>query len=377
MLIGIDGNEANISQKVGVGRYSFELLSHIHHQIRNRNNTDIKVFLKNKPSSDLPLGNSKWHYEVFGPVPLWTRLALPFRLFMKKPSPDIFFTPSHYGPLISPCPTAISVMDLSFLYYPELFRKKDLFQLTEWTKYSAKKASAIFTISENSKKDLLERYGISPEKVIVTYPGYDKNRFNRVSLKKQVVEKKYLQKAYGIDNEYVLFVGTIQPRKNIIRLIDAFEQIARTEKHLQLVLVGKKGWLYEPTMRRISDSPYRKRILMIDYMKDSDLPSLYREAFCFVLPSLYEGFGLPVVEAMACGCPVIVSNTTSLPEVVGEAGIFVRPDQTDDIISAIQTIIGRQSERTKLISEGLKQAESFSWETCASRTLETLIKVVH
>jgi len=371
MIIGIDGNETNIKEKVGIGQYAYQVLLHLY-KIKNEQ-VKFLIYLKNPPGKDLPKETAWWKYEVFGPKKLWTQFALPFHLFTTSKKPNIIFSPSHYAPRFSPCPTVISIMDLSFIRYPELFLKKDLHQLRSWTTYSAKKAVKIFTISEFSKKEIAKYYQLPEDKVIVTYPGYDEKKYQASNIESQKHVSRIKNK-YNIFGDYILFVGTLQPRKNIVRLIEAFNILIKEydRQTLQLVLVGKKGWLYNDIFTTIKKLGLEKRVIFADFVANDDLPYLYYGARCFVLPSLYEGFGIPALEAMACGCPTVVSNVSSLPEVVGDAGILVDPQNVKDIAEGIYNAGFNELKRRELIKKGLSRAKLFSWEKCAAKTLEIL-----
>lgn len=369
MLIGIDGNEANVEKKVGIGQYAYNLLS----RIRTIGKDDFCVYLKDQPRDDMPKPGKNWNYKVAGPKFLWTKFALPLNLFRSSRKPNVFFSPSHYSPSYCSCPTAISIMDLSYVYYPQMFKKKDLYQLTHWTKESIRRASVIFTISNFSKKTIVDYYKVSQNKIIVTYPGINEKIFNNVLMKKEELNKKLAN--YGINKEFILFVGTIQPRKNIVRLISAFEKIAEKRKDLLLVIIGKKGWLFEDILKHAQKLVERKKIMILDYVMDNDLPLFYKSAQCLVLPSLYEGFGIPVIEAMSIGCPVIASNVTSLPEIIDDCGVLIDPESIDSIESGINKILTDDSFRNELIQKGLKRAEQFSWIKCANDTLTVLREI--
>ncbi|TAL62238.1 MAG: hypothetical protein EPN88_13570, partial [Bacteroidetes bacterium] len=250
MIIGIDGNEANVDQRVGIGQYAYHVLLHLNRlyvqeQTKGKiQNVRFKIYLKYPPKSDLPLETHGWEYSMFGPKKGWTQCALPFRLYTEKEKVNVFFSPSHYAPRFCPVPYFISIMDLSYIYFPQMFDQKDLYQLVHWTDYSVHKAEKIFTISEFSKKTIVEHYKITPENVIVTYPGYNKEIY-KVNHGKNTTDKSILKKQFQIFFPYILFVGTLQPRKNLVGLIEAFQwMIKKTHtKNIQLVIVGKKGWL--------------------------------------------------------------------------------------------------------------------------------------
>lgn len=376
MLIGIDGNEANNIRKVGIGCYAYELLNNIYKinslQAGNIKNS-FRIYLKDTQNKSLP-ETQWWKYKVLKPRLLWTQFALPLRLFSDKEKPDVFFSLTHYAPRIKVCKTAISIMDLSYIRFPEMFTRKDLWQLRNWTAYSVKNADIIFTISKFSKKEIMDYYKLNSEKIVVTYPGYDKDKYQITNIKDQK-EKLKIKNNYLINDDYILFVGTLQPRKNIVRLLEAFNSAMEqlNNKVMQLVIIGKKGWLYEEVFQKVKELNLGKRIIFTDYVSDEDLPDLYRGAKCFVLPSLYEGFGLPVLEAMASGCPVIVSNISSLPEVVGKAGIMIDPFDSNDIARGILEILKMNDTRYNMQKRlSIEQAHKFSWVQCAKVTLDNL-----
>jgi len=355
MLIGIDGNEANVSQRVGSNIYSFELL-----QALSKLKANVVVYLKNKPLDDLPKGNKRWQYKVVGPSKFWTQFGLPFSLYFHQPKPDVFFTPGHYLPRWCPCPTVMAIMDLSYVYFPEMFKKRDLWQLRRWTSRSIKKAKKVLTISQHSKNAIIKHYQVESKKAVVTYPGF-----------KMAEEKKKINlKKYEIEGDFILYVGTLQPRKNLDKLIEAFSQLEN--KDLKLVIVGKKGWLYDEIFAKVKEMGLEKKVIFTGYVPNEELPAFYQQARCFVLVSLYEGFGLPVLEAMHYGCPVVASNVSSLPEVVGQAGILVDPNKPEEIAQGIKKAI---ENREELIKKGYQQAKKFSWEKCAKETLAVLEEV--
>lgn len=363
MIIGIDGNEANVGRHVGVGEYALELLRQFKKfEILRQSRTKFEIYLKNRQNKDLPKESENWNYRIVKPSKFWTQVGLPLDLYWHRPRPDVFFTPTHYAPRFSPVPSVISIMDLSFIHFPQLFKKSDLYQLKNWTKYSAKKARKILTISKASKDDIIKKYGLPEDKVAVTYPG--------IKFKSTMQNSKLLEEKYGIGGDYILFVGTLQPRKNIERLIEAFSKISN--KPIDLVVVGKKGWMYEDILKAPKKFGVEDRVKFLDFVPDSDLSVLYKNALFFILPSLYEGFGLPVLEAMQYGCPVITSNVSSLPEAGGEAALYVDPLDTEDIAKKMSVLIKDDKLRREMIEKGLKQVRKFSWEKTARQTLEVL-----
>ena len=358
-FIAIDANEANIAHRVGIGRYSFEILWGIYRiNILNKDKIHFQIYLKYKPLSDLPPSAPYWQYIVIKPSFLWSQFALPFHLKRTADKPLPLFSISHYAPLLTNVKRIILVLDLSYLYYPELFKKGDLFKLKYWTHFSVQKAEMIITISQFSKGELVKHYGIDPEKIIVAYPGIDRQVFTP-SAKRKV-------------NNNILFVGTLQPRKNITGLIKAFSILAR-KRDLKLTIVGKKGWLYRDIFALVKRLALEKKVIFTDFIKDSKLVSLYRQSLCFVLPSFYEGFGIPVIEAMSCGCPVLVAKTSSLPEIVGPAGLFFDPKNIRQLANLLEKVCFDRQLRTGLVNKGLQRAKYFNWEKSAEIIYTTII----
>ena len=264
-----------------------------------------------------------------------------------------------------------------------MFRKQDLYQLQNWTSYSVKKARKIFTISKISKDDIIKVYGVPSEKVIVTYPG-----IKQFSMNSQFSNFKKIKDKYGISGDYILFVGTLQPRKNIVRLIEAFshvilrakpegsrEILRSAQNDITLIIVGKKGWLYEEILEAPKKYGIENSIKFLDFVPNEDLSVLYQNALCFVLPSLYEGFGLPVLEAMKYGCPVITSNVSSLPEAGGDAALYIDPLNVSDITAKIKMVFEDNKLRKEMIEKGKKQVAKFSWEKTAKETLKVLEEI--
>jgi glycosyltransferase involved in cell wall biosynthesis len=375
MIIGIDGNEANVQKRVGISEYAFELLVQFSRSKFKDQRLKFVVYLKDKPLSNLPQENEHFQYRVLKPGKLWTQWRLPLDLYFHKPPPDVFFSMTHYAPRFSPVPTVVAVMDVSYVRFPEMFRVNDLYQLRNWTAYSVKNAKKVLTISNSSRDDIIKAYNARGDKVITIYPGIK----NLVSLEPRVFGMNQLQSKYHISDNFVLFVGTLQPRKNIVRLIEAFSRIKNQEsgiKDLNLVIIGRRGWQYEEILAAPEKYGVKDTVKFLENVKDDELHIFYQHALCYVLPSLYEGFGLPVVEAMQRGCPVITSNVSSLPEAGGDAALYVDPENVDDIAQKIEKLITDKKLREELIAKGKKQVQKFSWEKAAKETMEVLQEVV-
>jgi len=367
LLIGIDGNEANVEKRVGSNQFAYELLNSIY-KLGEAKRHNFFIYLKDLPLSDLPKEKSWWKYEVFGPRRFWTRFALPLKLYFGRRL-DVFFTPGHYGPGFSKIPTIVAIMDLGYLKFTDQFQVKDLYQLRRWTGYSIKKAKHIIAISQSTKKDIEQIYGVSEEKITVVYPGYNKNIFKyplAVSKIKKIREK------YSLDTEYLLFLGTLKPSKNIEGLIDAFALLLSDFPMLKLVIAGKKGWLFDSIFKKVEELNLLRKVVFTDFVPEDDIAPLIGGALVFVLPSYWEGFGIPLIEAMACGTPVVASNVASIPEVLGESGVLVDPSNPVDISRGIKEAI---ENRSAMVKKGLLQAQKFDWSKSAMTVLHVLESV--
>jgi glycosyltransferase involved in cell wall biosynthesis len=366
--IWIDGYEANVPQRLGSGQVAFELLKNLE-KLDKRN--AYTILLPKEPMPDLPKAREGWSYKVLNPKFLWTRIALPYALYRAKQKPDVIFSPTHYGPYFSPVKRVVTIFDLSYLHFPQFFLKQDLYKLTNWTHDSIQKADQIITISHSAKRDIRKYYKKDQKKIHVSYPGYNSDLFRPISDPDGLKE---VQQKYGIDKPYVLFIGTVQPRKNLKRLIEAFVKI----DNVKLVVVGKirgegrQGWMYEEIVNLPNELNIKDKIIFTGYVPNNEMLYLLNGAEAFALPSLWEGFGIPVVDAMACGLPVIVSNTSSLPEVAGKAGIYVDPQSVTQIEHAIRLISADPKLRRKLSKLALEQAKKFSWKKMAREVLKVL-----
>lgn len=357
MLIGIDANEANISKRVGINYYAYHLLHALYHQ---KSSHHFRIYLKNPPLKDLPPERKGWDYRVIPFPKLWTQTRLPIDLYLHQPRPDVFLSLTHYAPRFSPVPLVISIMDLGYLLFPGQFTPKDLHQLTRWTNYSVKKASKVIAISENTKKDIIRFFNRAPGDIVVTHLAHDPKIFHPQD-KPQILDK------YGIKTPFILFVSSLKPSKNIEGLVAAFSQLNLPDH--QLVIAGKKAWMYQEIFDLVSKLGLEEKVVFTDYLPQEDIPPLMTQASVFVLPSFYEGFALPALEAMACGCPVVVSRVANLPEVVGQAVVYVDPYNIDSIAAGIKKAL---AEHDRLSRASLSRAKKFSWDNTAKKTISVL-----
>ena len=361
MKIALIGYEANIKKRVGSNQYAFELMKAIY-QLDQKN--QYTVYLPTPPLPDLPPARDGWRYKVVGPSKLWNFLALPWALMRQTPKPDVVFNPGHYTPLFFPAPLVISIMDLGYLRFPQHFTKKIYWKLRLWTTLSIRRATQILTISQSTKNDIIRYYKIDSKKITVGYPGYDEKIF-RLPINQLQIKKT--KEKYRIVGNYLLFLSTLKPSKNIEGLLEAFKKL----KKIKLVIAGKKGWLFERIFEKVRELGLEKKVVFTDFVDEEDVPALMAGAKVFVLPSFWEGFGIPVVEAMAMGTPVVVSKAGSLPEIVGEAGVVVDPYHPESIANGIKKALIKKDE---LVEKGSEQVSQFNWLNCAQKTLEVLEK---
>jgi glycosyltransferase involved in cell wall biosynthesis len=303
----------------------------------------------------------------------WEQVVQPFAL--RKERVDLLHALAFVTPLLSPCPSVITVYDLSFLLYPESFKRFKRFYLGLFTRLSVRRARRIIAISKSTKHDVVRLLGVSPEKVDVVYCGID--QAFRPLPEDQVAS---FRSKRGLPERFILFVGTIEPRKNVTRLIEAYADLRFAIRDLRLVIGGAKGWFYEDVFARVEELGLEGEVMFPGYIPVSELPLWYNAAELFVYPSLYEGFGLPPLEAMACGTPVVTANTSSLPEVVGEApgtgsqghsaGLTVDPLDVAGLAEAMRRVLGDEALRQEMRKRGLQRAKGFSWTKTAQETVQ-------
>ncbi len=366
LVIGIDANEANRANRVGTGQYAY----HILWQWYKTSSADFHLYLRDALVGDMPPERDGWQYHIIGPRTAWTRFALPLYL-LTGTRHDVFWNPAHYLPPIVPGKSVVTIHDLAYEYFPDLFLKKDLYKLKNWTRSSVARATRVIAVSEATKKDVVAAYAAPEGKIAVVHNGYDSATFN---MHRKDIDKSILENWKLKNENYVLFLGTIQPRKNAIKLIQAFHLLKESGYKGKLVLAGNIGWMADETLRVAKESPDAKDIVLTGYVSDEARLVLYGNADVYVLPSLYEGFGVPALEAMACGAPAAVADNSSLPEVVGDAAELFNAADPADIARAVMAV---RANRESYIRRGLARVKKFSWEKCARETLNVLETVAH
>lgn len=387
MLIGLDASRATKEQRTGTEGYSLHLIRALL-ELDQRN--EYVLYFHRPPQPGLFPASPRWRARVIPFPRLWTHVRLS--LEMLTAPPDVLFVPAHVLPLVHPRRSVVTVHDLGYRHEPQAHRPLDRLYLELSTRYNARAASHVIADSAATKRDLVQLYGTDPQRITVIPLGLDE-LFQPVT---DAARLAAVRAKYGIPGDYLLYVGTLQPRKNLVRLIEAWGrvigdwrleigdcEIANRQSQIAnwtLVIAGKRGWLYEEIFATVRRLGLEGRVLFPGYVPEEDLPALLSGATAFVLPSLYEGFGLPVLEAMACGTPVIAATTSSLPEVVGDAGLLVDPLDSEALAAALQRVLTdadpstplRASLRAELRQQGLARARLFSWPRCARETLAVL-----
>jgi glycosyltransferase involved in cell wall biosynthesis len=288
-----------------------------------------------------------------------------FRSYVKRVRPSVYHETNYTPFCFEEGPTILTIYDLSFIRHPEWHPKDRVKHFEKYCLKQLSKVDAIITISEFSKKEIINLLGVNPAKMHVTSLGVDRN-FTPEGGKME-----------GLPNEYVLFLGNLEPRKNLVTLLTAYRSFPRSlrDRH-PLVIAGASGWHTHELIKALHLFQNDEKPILTGYVPQKFLPDLYRGASIFVYPSLYEGFGLPVLEAMACGVPVVTSHTTSLPEVVGDAGILVNPNDADEWREVMVKVLEDPKIKEEMSEKGLERAKLFSWEKCARGTLSVYQKVL-
>ncbi len=340
---------------------------------------EYTVFVGDRRVPDGYIANRRWRISA-SLLPtsnramriLWEQAVLPWSALRARA--DLLHALAFVGPLACPLPTVVTVYDLSFLLFPEAFNRINRAYLSTMTPHSVRAARRVIAISESTKRDLVRLAHVPAERVDVVYPGLEPD-IRRVDDATALAD---FRRRNGLPEHFVLFVGTLEPRKNVAALVQAYAILRRrgVSSHA-LVLAGSKGWRYQSIMAAIEQSGVAGDIIMPGYVGRSDLPMLYSAASAFVYPSIYEGFGLPVLEAMACGAPVITSNVSSLPEVAGEAALLVDPNDSDGLATALERVIRSRDLQAELRALGAKQAATFTWERMARATRDVYEKALN
>ncbi|GIW07637.1 MAG: glycosyl transferase family 1 [Dehalococcoidia bacterium] len=368
MRITIDLSAA-VRRHAGLGRYAHELTAAL---VALGSGDEYQAFLHSAgralrpdpplerlPIRRVPLDAKPWRLSV---------LAASFAHLPMDPvigPTTIFHGTDHLLPPLRRARTVFTVHDLIFRFYPEHHLPLNRWYLTLMMPRFLRAADALIAVSEQTKRDVTALYGIPAERIRVVYEGVDP-RFRPENDPARLAD---LRRRLGLPERFVLYLGTIEPRKNLPALLDAYQLLVAGGEEADLVIAGRTGWLFEPVFAHVRRLGLEQRVHFTGWVDDADTPALLSAARAFVFPSLYEGFGLPPLEAMACGTPVVVSNTSSLPEVVGEAGLLVPPTDVAALAGALRRVLEDDDLAAALRAKGLRQARRFRWEKAALETL--------
>ena len=353
MRLAIDASRTTVARVTGTERYALDLIRSV---LRQTSDHQITLYFRDQPPADLFPGAD---CRVIPYPRTWTHLRLAAELF--KDRPDALWTPAHTLPFVFPGTGIMTVHDLGYKYFPEAHTPNQRRYLDFSTRWSAVRAALIFADSQATADDLQRFYHTPSRKIRVVYPGVNAPPIGDVAA---------VRAKYRLPERYFLFLGTLQPRKNIQRIVQAFQRWRKTRPQddpTGLVLAGGRGWLFDAAWILGAEHLY-----MPGYIDDADKGALYAGALALVFPTLYEGFGFPILEAMLCRTPVITSTTSSLPELAGEAALLVDPLDVEAISAALEQISTDAGLRTRLIDAGMPQAQQFTWERAAQAVLNAL-----
>lgn len=371
MRIGIDYTSA-LRQRAGIGRYTRNLVRALVQQDETNRYLLFAAGGKRGPDTErwpahvavrhVPISDRWLHL-------LWQRIRIPLPVQLATGSLDLFHSPDFVLPPVGSTPTIVTVHDLSFVRVPECFVAGFTDYLRRAVSRAVDRADLVLADSQSTRADLIELMGVNDAKITVLYPGVEA----RFGIVHDAECLRRVRAAYSLPEDFVLGLGTLQPRKNFTTLIEAFGRMLkdRPKEHgnLHLVIVGEKGWMCDGIYEAAGTAPVNGRVHLVGFVEDADLPAFYNLASVFAFPSYYEGFGLPVLEAMACGVPVVAANNSALPEVVGEAGLLIGANDTDGLAHALRSLVSDHALRERLIAAGQKQAQRFSWERAGAQLL--------
>jgi glycosyltransferase involved in cell wall biosynthesis len=361
MLIGIDASRAISTTPTGTETYSRQVISAL---LNSDAPSRFRLYTRSVPPPGLFPPTENYDVRTIPFTHLWTHLRLSAEMIAD--APEVLFVPAHVLPLISPRKSLVTVHDLGYLHFPQAHRAPDRWYLDVSTRWNVHSAACVIADSYATQGDLTRFYDVNPGKIRVVYPALEADLFHPVLDPDEIAAAK---RRYDIQGEYILSVGTIHPRKNYQGLIRAFQCLPRK---YALVIVGKKGWLFQEILANVQGLNLGGRVKFIDYVPAADLPALYSGARLCAFPSLYDGFGFPVLEAQACGTPVVCSNTSSLPEVAGDGAEFFDPRDAEAMTYALTRVSEDDARRKELIEGGRVNLRRFSWSHAAREILDII-----
>lgn len=367
MVIAIDASRATVAQRTGTEGYSLQIIRGLIEQGAGHR---FRLYFRDEPEEGLVPATDNVEFVVLRQPRLWTHIALRRAVISSRP--DVLFVPAHVIPWpgTRTVPSVVTAHDLGYLHYPDKHPLLARMYLDWSTRHSASTARRVIAVSQATAHDLHVLNGVPEGKIRVVHSGVDPT-LAPVTDESQLAE---LRRRLGIPGPYVLHVGSLQPRKNLVRLVEAFDRVKDTLPGLSLVLAGRPGWQYQPLYERIHALGLESRVLLPGYVADDDLAALYSGAEVYAFPSLYEGFGFPALEAMACGTPLVCAGTSSLPELVGNAAVTFPPTDVSSMADALRRALTDEALRARLVERGFERIKLFTWEHAARSTLDVLLE---
>lgn len=365
MNVGIDASRIALNERTGTENYTYNLIEAIKRVDKLNKYT---LYFNNLPQYfEISQQNVSTRY-----IPLtrfWTQIRLLTEVLVSPP--DLLFIPAHTLPVIrrASLKTVVTIHDLGSEFLPEHHQFPQKLYLNWSTKFAVSQADALIAVSEATKKDLVKGLKADPKKITTIYEGINQEFFSPKSSE----EVTRVRSHFGLTKPYLLFVGTVQPRKNLEFLIEAFAESKL--KHLELVIAGKPGWLYEKIYAAPKKFGIANKVKFLGFVDSQLLPGLYSGAEAFVFPSLHEGFGLPLLEALACGCPILAANNSSIPEVVGEAGILFKTSDKRDFLQKLKLVLKQDKDSTIFKQKASLQLAKFDWDNTAKQTISLFEKI--
>lgn len=375
MIIGIDGSRAFLKRRTGIEEYSYQVIKHLRYELSD---VQVVLYIRADQEVDFELP-SNWAVKKLWAPRLWTQVRLSLEMLLHRP--DVLFVPAHTVPFIHPKKTVVVVHGLEYEFCPKAYSLWARLYMHWSIGFSCMVSSRVICVSRNTKRDVMKVYHVPEKKIDVVYEGYalqdgEQEIPYRTSHKilpsdtatvpVASASQQNLCDVPDSSQSYFLFIGRLEERKNIVRYIEAFGILKEKTGCLhKLVLAGKEGYGYKHVQKAIDESQYKQDIVVLGYIGEEDKWKLLRHTDIFLFATLYEGFGIPVLEAQVSGVPVITSNTSSLPEVAGEGALLVNPESVEEIANALESVVSDKELKNAIIQKGLDNVGRFSWEKCA------------
>lgn len=386
MIIGIDGSRAFLKRRTGIEEYSYQVIRHLRDELPE---TQVVLYIRADQNVDFELPEN-WKVKKLWAPRFWTQIRLSFEMLVNRP--DVLLVPAHTVPLIHPENTAVVIHGLEYEFCPKAYSLWGRLSMRMAIKFSCRVAKSVICVSENTKKDVMRLYGTPEKKITVVYEGYEKYVLALVSGEEKHSEDSLSERKTGVvlmlgqqaskcfsflsfQSPYFLFIGRLEERKNVVRFIEAFGMLK--EKYAlphKLVLAGKPGYGYESVQSKVAVSMYKEDIIELGYISEEEKWQLLEHAEAFLFATLYEGFGIPVLEAQSVGTPVITSNNSSLPEVAGDGALLVDPENIEAIMEAMHRLVSDNELKNGILKKASENVQRFSWAQCSKEIGALLIR---